>query len=326
MIRYKCTVSYIGRQYCGFQSQRKNNSVQEILQAALSRIFDEPVTITASGRTDAKVNARGQVFHFDSEKDKDENKLLKSINSLLPDDIHIMLVEKKDALFHARYCVAYKTYRYRIKQGTYSVFEKDYTYFCPYTFDVQAMREASKLFIGTHDFTSYNSTSLQEIPNQTRRILSIDFVQEGDALSVYFTGKGFLRYMVRMLMGELLEVGRGRKRPEDIMHALKHPDKSYVTQNVPAQGLTLWEVHYFKLLAETDDFKVRERIPSDEVDDSNAKYVIENRGNQELVGTVSLQDKTVSITLFEPTEASKENALKEALQTYCDKNALVFRS
>ena len=128
MIRYKCTVAYSGAGYCGWQTQKNGNSVQEYIESALERIFDSPVRILAAGRTDAGVNAWGQVFQFDSEKEIGERKLMGALNGFLPKDIHIRKVEKKDRLFHVRYCVKSKQYDYRINLGEYDVFSRDFSY------------------------------------------------------------------------------------------------------------------------------------------------------------------------------------------------------
>ena len=215
MIRYKCTVAYSGAGYCGWQTQKNGNSVQEYIESALERIFDSPVRILAAGRTDAGVNAWGQVFQFDSEKEIGERKLMGALNGFLPKDIHIRKVEKKDRLFHVRYCVKSKQYDYRINLGEYDVFSRDFAYQCPYPVNVEKMEEASRYLVGTHDFTSFNSNTLRETPDQVRTIDSIVFTRENDMLTISYRGRGFLRYMVRMMTGALLEVGRGRMEPED---------------------------------------------------------------------------------------------------------------
>ena len=113
MMRYKCVVSYVGRNYSGWQSQRKGDSIQEILEAVIERITQEKVNVIGSGRTDAGVNARAQVFMFDTKRKMPARKWMGAINAFLPDDIHIMAVEEEDDCFHARYNVRFKQYNYR---------------------------------------------------------------------------------------------------------------------------------------------------------------------------------------------------------------------
>ena len=286
MIRYKCTVAYSGANYCGWQTQKNGNSVQEYIESALERIFDSPVRIMAAGRTDAGVNAWGQVFQFDSEKDIGERKLMGALNGFLPKDIHIRKVEKKDRLFHVRYCVKEKQYDYRINLGEYDVFSRDFAYQCPYPVDAEKMEEASRYLVGTHDFTSFNSNTLRETPDQVRTIDSIVFTREKDMLTISYRGRGFLRYMVRMMTGALLEVGRGRMEPEDIGRMLAAKSKTVSRRNAHPEGLTLAEITYFDVLAQTDHLTVRETLPEDEgvLDGTGFSFVLADRHTDEVFG------------------------------------------
>lgn len=263
MIRYKCTVSYVGRDYDGWQSQKLGISVQEKIEAVIRSITQEHNNIIASGRTDAGVNARAQVFQFDTERDMSGRKWMGAINGYLPKDIHIMKVERVSRRFHARYCVRKKTYVYRINTGPYDVFTKDTAYQCPIPLDTDRMIEASKYLIGTHDFTSLNSSSLKEYPDQVRTIESIDFDIQGDQIAIAFTGKGFLRYMVRMMTAQLIEAGRHRIEPADIETILQARSKTIARRNAPANGLTLEHVDYFDIAALSPDGMLREYLLSD---------------------------------------------------------------
>ena len=178
MKRFRSTVSYCGAAYDGWQSQRNGQSVQEQIEEALHAIAHQKINITASGRTDAGVNARAQVFHFDCDMDLSARKWMGALNGRLPKDIHIMDVQETDHLFHARYNVRMKQYDYRINLGPYDVFTKDIAYQCPVSLDVEKMEEASKVLIGTHDFTSFNSNPLSETPDQTRTVKDIVFSRE----------------------------------------------------------------------------------------------------------------------------------------------------
>ena len=300
MIRYKCTVAYSGAGYCGWQTQKYGNSVQEYIESALERIFDSPVRIMAAGRTDAGVNAWGQVFQFDSEKDIGERKLMGAINGFLPKNIHIRKVEKKDQLFHVRYCVKTKQYDYRINLGEYDVFTRDSAYQCPYPVDVRKMEEAAQYFIGTHDFTSFNSNSLKETPDQVRTIESITFHRDGDMLTISYRGRGFLRYMVRMMTAALLEVGRGRMEPENIKVLLEAKSKTVARRNAHPEGLTLKEITYFDVLAETAQLTVREVLPEDEavLKGMPFGYVLADRHTDQLYGGYAEGPAGAVIALF----------------------------
>lgn len=263
MIRYKCTVAYDGALYCGWQTQKKGNSIQEQIEQALAHILNEPVSVLAAGRTDAGVNAWGQVFQFDTERDMPERRMMGALNGFLPNDIHIRKVEKKNCLFHARYCVRSKRYDYRINFGPYDVFSRNFAYQCPYQADIKAMEEGSKYLIGTHDFTSFNSNTLRETPDQVRTIESITFLKEGDLLTISYRGRGFLRYMVRMMTAQLLEVGRGRLQPEDIGRILDAKSKTAARRNAHPEGLTLMEIDYYETAALTPSLAVREYLWDD---------------------------------------------------------------
>jgi tRNA pseudouridine38-40 synthase len=263
MTRYKCTVAYVGRDYDGWQSQKLGLSVQEKIESVIRSITCEHTNIIASGRTDAGVNASGQVFQFDTERDMTERKWIGAINGYLPKDIHIMKVEKVSRRFHARYCVRKKTYVYRINIGPYDVFTKDIAYQCPIVLDVEKMKEASRYLVGTHDFTSLNSSSLKEYPDQVRTIESIDIRQERNMISIAYTGKGFLRYMVRMMTAQLIEAGRHRIEPAEIEIILQARSKTIARRNAPANGLTLENVDYFDIAALNQGGMLREYLLSD---------------------------------------------------------------
>ena len=213
-MRYKVTLAYDGRNYAGFQSQTNALAIQDIVEDAIKRVFGEKIRIIMSSRTDAGVHALGQVFHFDSDKEKDEGKLKFSLNSLLPDDIHVTDVKKVSRDFHARYSVKKKTYEYLINIGEYDVFLKGRAYQCFYKLDVDLMKEGAKLFLGEHDFTSFNTSSLKEYPNQVRKITEISITRKKDLLKIRVTSSGFLRNMVRIMVGTLIDLGRGKKSLE----------------------------------------------------------------------------------------------------------------
>jgi tRNA pseudouridine38-40 synthase len=214
------------------------------VEGAIERVFSEKIRIIMSSRTDAGVHAYGQVFHFDTDKEKDEGKLKFSLNSLLPDDIHVVEVKKVSRDFHARYSVKKKTYEYLINLGEYDVFLKGRAFQCFYKLDVDLMKEGAKLFLGEHDFSSFNTSSLKEYPNQVRNITEFSITRKKDILKIRVTSSGFLRNMVRIMVGTLIDLGRGKKSLDDIKDMLEHPCKSTRRYNADPNGLYLVKIFY----------------------------------------------------------------------------------
>lgn len=243
-MRYKVTLAYDGKNYAGFQSQTNAVAIQDIVERAIERVFGEKIRIIMSSRTDAGVHALGQVFHFDSDKEKDEGKLKFSLNSLLPDDIHVTQVKQVSRDFHARYSVKKKTYEYLINIGEYDVFLKGRAYQCFYKLDVDLMKEGAMLFVGEHDFTSFNTSSLKEYPNQVRNITEFSITRKKDLLKIRVTSSGFLRNMVRIMVGTLIDLGRGKKSLEDVKNMLEYPNKSTRRYNADPNGLYLVKIFY----------------------------------------------------------------------------------
>ncbi len=243
-MRYKMTMAYDGRNYAGFQSQINALAIQDVIEEKLEKIFGEKIRIVMSSRTDAGVHALDQVCHFDSDKKKDTYKLRFSLNSLLPKDIHILKIEEVDDSFHARFSVKTKTYEYRINIGEYDVFLNGYAYQCFYKLDVELMKKATKMYVGTHDFSSFNTSSLKEYPNQVRTIKQFKIMEKGDMLIIRVTGTGFLKNMVRIMVGTLIDLGRGKKKLEDVREMLEHPDKSKRRYNADPNGLYLVKIRY----------------------------------------------------------------------------------
>ena len=330
-MRYKCTVAYNGAQYCGWQSQRNGNSVQEIIEAALYDIAREKINILASGRTDAGVSAKGQVFHFDTERVMPARKWMGALNGRLPGDIHIMNVEEVSVLFHARYNVRMKQYDYLINLGPYDVFTKDIAYQCPVQLDIDKMIEASRYLIGTHDFTSFNSNPLSETPNQVRTVFDIVFHREGNLLRISYTGTGFLRYMVRMMSSQLIEVGKGKKEPLDVKKDLDACSKTIPRKNAPANGLTLVSVDYFRMIALSEQGMIREFLYEDHIPDdivlSQAEkacredtypqwYALTGRHDQNIMGVLTIEENSASMQVMNEQGGMIWPSLKEQTEAY----------
>ena len=243
-MRIKIIVSYDGSKFCGFQRQKNAINIQKSIENALSKIYNTEVFIKGAGRTDAGVHAKGQVFHFDSDKKKDLGKLKYSFNSLLPKDIHVLKVENVSDNFHARFSVKNKTYEYIINTGEYDVFSKSYAYQCFYHLDIELMKKGAALLIGEHDFSSFNTSSEKEYPNQVRTISEFKITTKKDKIIIRVTSTGFLRNMVRIMVGTLIDLGRGQKTLKDIKDMLDHPCKSTRRFNADPHGLYLIKIRY----------------------------------------------------------------------------------
>lgn len=243
-MRYKVSMSYDGRDYAGFQSQINAVAIQDVVEDVLKTMFSEDIRIVMSSRTDAGVHAYDQVFHFDSDKKKNVDKLKYSFNSLLPKDMHINNIEIVSDDFHARFSVKKKTYEYLINIGEYDPFLNGRAYQCFYKLDVDLMRQGAELLKGEHDFSSFNTSSLKEYPNQVRDIKEFKIVQKKDMLIITITSTGFLRNMVRIMVGTLIDLGRGLKTLDDIQDMLDHPNKSTRRFNADPNGLYLKKIFY----------------------------------------------------------------------------------
>lgn len=241
---YKCTVSYDGSNYAGWQKQINAIGIQEIIEKALSKINKAPIEIAASGRTDAKVHALGQVFHFEAVVKMPCTNYKHAINALLPDDIRIQKVEEASDDFHARFSAKSKRYDYVCSFDKDNPFLFKYVEFVPKTIDIEKMKEASKYLLGTHDFTSFSSSKIDERKPRIKTITDIDFVMEDNGFRIIFKGTGFLRYQVRMMVATLLEVGKHKIECEKVKEILEKKDKSACRYNANAQGLYLVEVVY----------------------------------------------------------------------------------
>lgn len=241
---YKCTVSYDGSNYAGWQKQINALGIQEIIEKALTKINKSKIEIAASGRTDAKVHALGQVFHFDSVVNMPCDNYKNAINALLPHDIRIIKVEKESDDFHARFSAKSKRYDYVCSFDKDNPFLYKYVEFVPKSLDIKLMKEASKFLLGTHDFTSFSSSHIDERKPRIKTITDIEFRMEENGFRIVFKGTGFLRYQIRMMVATLLEVGKHKISCETVKEILDKKDKMACRYNANAAGLYLVEVVY----------------------------------------------------------------------------------
>lgn len=247
MINYKITIQYDGTRYKGWQSQNSTEqTIQGKLESVLTALAGHPVEITGSGRTDAGVHARAQVANFHLEEQFDMSEILEYLNTYLPEDIAVTAIEPVDGRFHSRYHALEKTYLYRIHTGKIpEVFERKYVYSYTEPLDVEKMKKAAELLVGTHDFTSFCGNKKMK-KSAVRTIYEIRIEMSEQETRIFYRGNGFLQNMVRILTGTLIEVGDGRRKPEEMTDILQAKNREYAGYTAPACGLILQEVCYEK--------------------------------------------------------------------------------
>ena len=246
MTNYKLVLCYDGTKYNGWQRLGDtDNTIQNKVETLLSRLLEQPVEVIASGRTDAGVHALRQVCSFKATTDMTDEEILEGIRRFLPNDIGAISLEQADPRFHARYNALRKTYVYRVKTNYEpSVFERKYLFYFRHEIDVQQMRVAASFLCGEHDFSAFTSAK-HMTKSAVRRIESIDIEPlGGGVLELTFTGSGFLRNMVRIMTGTLLEVGTGRRSAWDIPEVINSGARSEAGFMAPPEGLFLKDVEY----------------------------------------------------------------------------------
>jgi tRNA pseudouridine38-40 synthase len=244
MRNLKLTLAYDGTDFHGWQIQPNLPTVQGTLQAALQRLFNHDVCVTGSGRTDAGVHAHGQVASVETIRSMDTDAVLRGVNALLPAQVRVWQVEEVAPEFHARHSAKSKTYEYHVwRQYVVSPFHCRYVYRFPYPMDVDAVDEASRAFVGTHDFTSF-SAAAAEVEDRVRTVFETEWTRDGDEWVFRISGSGFLQYMVRTIVGTLLHVGTGKLKARDVAPIFEAKDRRLAGPSVPPTGLHLIRVEY----------------------------------------------------------------------------------
>ena len=246
-MRFFITFSYDGSKYNGYQKQPKVKTIQGEIEKALKQInAGKTVSISASGRTDAGVHAYNQSAHFDLETNITCDKLKQALNSLIPSDIYIKKVYEVDDDFHARFNVKAKEYIYKINMGSYNPIEKDYIFQYNKKLDIPEMERALKYLEGTHDFRSFVKID-EEKDNYIRTIVQTALIRDAknvNQITISILGTGFMRYMVRNIVGMLIEIGEGKYKSEDIIKIIEMKDRTKAGICAPACGLYLKDVYY----------------------------------------------------------------------------------
>jgi tRNA pseudouridine38-40 synthase len=242
MTHYKIVLSYDGTDYFGWQRQPGRRTIQGAVEEALSRLAGKPVPVRGAGRTDAGVHARGQTADFKAELRLDEAGLHKALNAILPRDIRVLTLETAPDDFHARKSARSKTYVYRIVTARLmSPFDLRYALHWPHPLNERRMREAAGLFVREADFSGFSSNR-ERFP--VRRVTRSELRRRGQELIYTIEAAGFLRYMVRTIVGTLLEIGRGRVPLDQIEAIFARTTRTLSSPTAPALGLCLQRVDY----------------------------------------------------------------------------------
>jgi len=245
MRNLKMIIEYDGSGYHGWQRQLGRITIQQVLEESISTITQEDVRVIGSGRTDAGVHAMNQVANFVTNSTIGERNLLAGINSLLPPDIVIKKMMEVDAGFHARYHARSKVYVYQIYNGTVrSALYRHYAWFVRSPLNMDWMKEGAMLFTGTHNFSSFCASGCGLI-NHVRTVKRLEIDRDNNGLlKIDVEADGFLKYMVRNMVGMLVEIGKGNRLPNDVTAVIEAKDRRRAGVTAPAHGLFLKEVRY----------------------------------------------------------------------------------
>jgi len=241
----KLIIEYDGSNYLGWQVQPNGQTIQGVIQDRLKRLTGEPLQLIGSGRTDAGVHALGQVAHFKTESRMDASTFQRALNSLLPEGIVIRRAEEVEADFHARRSAKSKIYEYRIlNRVTPPAVDRQYVWHVPQKLNLDEMKKATRNLVGEHDFSAFRSVG-SPTRSSVRNILRADWKRgKRSVLRFEIEATGFLKQMVRAIVGTLVEVGRGKISAQEFKRILDSKDRKEAGPTAPAQGLFLKEVRY----------------------------------------------------------------------------------
>ena len=245
MRNFRIILQYEGTKYQGWQKQEStDNTIQGKLENILTKMAGETVEVHGAGRTDGGVHAFGQVAHFRVDTNLSEKEIMSYINQYLPEDIAVISIKEAGERFHARLNATGKFYRYRILNSAIpAVFDRRYVHTVETPLDVEKMKAAANILVGTHDFKAFTSAKKGK-KSTVRTIWSIDIEKKDGEIVLDFKGDGFLYHMVRILIGTLIEVGLSERPVESVEDTLKSCDRKNAGFLAPAKGLALMEVLY----------------------------------------------------------------------------------
>jgi tRNA pseudouridine38-40 synthase len=247
-------IEYDGSEFSGWQRQPNVRTVQGELENALSRVCGVPITIHGTSRTDAGVHAFGQQASFKGEFGIPTERIQLAVNNILTGgknmasvvgDVRVVELCQKDLDFHARFNACGKKYRYIINNSPdVDIFRRKYCYQIVRPLDIEGMKKAAKYIVGTHDFACFQSAGGQVCETTVRTVFSLDIYNSGQDIIIEIAGDGFLYNMVRNITGTLVEVGLGKKEPEDLEFIIQSKNRENAGHKAPAGGLYLVEVYY----------------------------------------------------------------------------------
>lgn len=243
-MRYLIKFSYDGTNFYGYQTQPNLRTIQNELENAVEIVNNNiRKTVQSSGRTDKGVHALCQYAHVDLDIEITPKKLKRALNSNLPDDIHVIDARIVGDKFHARYSTKEKEYKYYINLGEYNPVERNYVFQYNYKLDVDAIKDAIKVFIGEHDFRAFVTENKDKL--NCIRTINIATVEKLDEKLIFtFRGDGFLRYQVRNMVGILIRIGENKLNSSDLLKILNSKDRSKCGVTAPSEGLYLTDVVY----------------------------------------------------------------------------------
>jgi tRNA pseudouridine38-40 synthase len=242
--RWKCVCAYDGGSFSGWQSQADGNAIQDKLEKRLKEIFREEVRVHGSGRTDAGVHARGQVFHFDAEWRHDSKKLMAALGVGLPRAVQIKSVRAVSKRFHARFSAFGKRYDYRIHMGDADPFTRPYCWPVFRPLDLLSMQHCATILRGEHDFRAFTVLNGPPREDTTRNLRRLDVLRRGKVITVTAEADGFMYKMVRSLVGVLVAVGENRLTVDRVAEILGSHVRTPEVQTAPPHGLFLTRVFY----------------------------------------------------------------------------------
>jgi len=243
-MRIALGLEYDGSQFLGWQSQVQRNTVQDVLQAALSNIADEQIVVAAAGRTDTGVHALEQVVHFDTDADRPLTAWVRGVNALLPKSIAVLWAHFVPEEFHARFSAHARSYRYLlINRPVRSALQYGKVGWFHAPLDIEQMRKATHYLLGEHDFSSFRAAECQA-KSPIKNLLKLDITQQGEMFIFELRAGAFLHHMVRNVVGSLVYVGKGKYPPEWLKEVLESRNRKYAAPTFSPDGLYLCGVTY----------------------------------------------------------------------------------
>lgn len=244
MPRYLLILSYDGTDFHGWQSQTGDRTVQDTLETALHELFEPGIRATAAGRTDAGVHAEAMPVSFDAEKGRDPETVVRALRGMLPPDVQVRAARVVPGDFSARFSARSRSYRYTVEHGGFrDPLTRRFAWQLPVELDARSVHDAMPSLVGEHDFGAFRAAGCTA-KSPVRRMLRADFRPDGRRWTFTFEADGFLRGMVRSLVGTLVEVGQGKRPPDDVRRLLASPSRSEAGVTAPAAGLTFLFARY----------------------------------------------------------------------------------